>query len=323
MKSHGTNLIAKMKGDLNEVERILSLIRKGEGLTIEFKESGRALSKSVYQTVCAFLNRNGGNILLGVADDGRITGIDQGNISRIKREFASTLNNREKISPPPYLALNEIDMGGVTILQVFVPESSQVHRCAGRIFDRSEDGDIDITGNTRSVAELYIRKQNSYSENRIYPHAELADLREDLIARVRKIAGIQRKDHPWMRMDDMELLKSAQLHQVNLETGKNGITLAGILLLGKDESILSAVPHHRTDLILRIKNIDRYDDRDVVHTNLIDSYQGQNAGTNGGGYLQNHCLSADRGQKGYHHGSYHGSHHGSRHGSSFPFRISR
>lgn len=272
MKSHGTNLIAKINADLNEVERVRSLIRKGEGLTIEFKESGRALSKSVYQSVCAFLNRNGGNILLGVADDGRITGIDQGNISRIKREIASTLNNREKISPPPYLALNEIDMGGVTILQVFVPESSQVHRCAGRIFDRSEDGDIDITGNTRSVAELYIRKQNSYSENRIYPHAELADLREDLIARVRKIAGIQRKDHPWMRMDDMELLKSAQLHQVNLETGKNGITLAGILLLGKDESILSAVPHHRTDLILRIKNIDRYDDRDVVHTNLIDSY---------------------------------------------------
>lgn len=143
MKSHGTSLIAKMKGDLNEVERVLSLIRKGEGLTIEFKESGRALSKSVYQTVCAFLNRNGGNILLGVADDGRITGIDQGNISRIKREFASTLNNREKISPPPYLALNEIELGGVSILQVFVPESSQVHRCAGRIFDRNEDGDID------------------------------------------------------------------------------------------------------------------------------------------------------------------------------------
>ncbi len=115
-----------MNADLNEVERIRRLIRKGEGLTIEFKESGRALSKSVYQTVCAFLNRNGGNILLGVADDGRITGIDQGNISRIKREFASTLNNREKISPPPYLALNEIDMGGVTICRSLFP---RVLRC--------------------------------------------------------------------------------------------------------------------------------------------------------------------------------------------------
>ena len=34
MNSHGTKLITKMNGDLNEVERIRSLIRKGEGLTI-------------------------------------------------------------------------------------------------------------------------------------------------------------------------------------------------------------------------------------------------------------------------------------------------
>ncbi len=50
------------------------------------------------------------------------------------------------------------------------------------------------------------------------------------------------------------------------------MTLAGILLLGKDETILSAVSHHRTDLILRQKNLDRYDDRDDVRTNLIESY---------------------------------------------------
>lgn len=36
--------------------------------------------------------------------------------------------------------------------------------------------------------------------------------------------------------------------------------------------ILSTVPHHRTDLILRKVDLDRYDDRDLVRTNLIDSY---------------------------------------------------
>jgi ATP-dependent DNA helicase RecG len=71
----------------------------------------------------------------------------------------------------------------------------------------------------------------------------------------------------------MELLKSAQLYQTNKETGKSGITLAGILLLGKDETILSAVSHHRTDLILRKVDLDRYDDRDLVCTNLIESYE--------------------------------------------------
>jgi ATP-dependent DNA helicase RecG len=98
-------------------------------------------------------------------------------------------------------------------------------------------------------------------------------LREDLIARVRKIVGLQRKDHPWPAMDDLELLKSAQLYQTDRKTGKRGVTLAGILLLGNEEVILSVVPHHRTDLILRKVNLDRYDDRDFVSTNLIETYE--------------------------------------------------
>ncbi len=78
---------------------------------------------------------------------------------------------------------------------------------------------------------------------------------------------------PWLDMDDMELIKSAQLYQTDPETGKSGLNLAGILLLGNDQVILSAVPHHRTDLILRKVNLDRYDDRDLVRTNLIESYE--------------------------------------------------
>ena len=74
-------------------------------------------------------------------------------------------------------------------------------------------------------------------------------------------------------MDDLDLIKSAQLYQTDPETGKSGVTLAGILLLGKDNVILSAVPHHRTDLILRKINLDRYDDRNFVTTNLIESYE--------------------------------------------------
>ena len=35
---------------------------------------------------------------------------------------------------------------------------------------------------------------------------------------------------------------------------------------------MTAVTHHRTDLILRKVNLDRYDDRDFVDVNLVDSY---------------------------------------------------
>ena len=69
-----------------------------------------------------------------------------------------------------------------------------------------------------------------------------------------------------------QLLKSAQLYQPDPESGRDGVTLAGVMLFGTDSQILQVCPAHRTDLILRKVNVDRYDDRDLVRTNLIDSY---------------------------------------------------
>jgi ATP-dependent DNA helicase RecG len=261
---------------MNEAEHIHSkikaLIRQGEGLRIEFKECKTALNRDVYETVCAFSNRFGGELLLGVRDDGIIIGIAPERIAQIRSDFTTAVNNPQKISPPFYLSMNEIIIDKKAILHIYVPESSQVHRCNGKIFDRNEDGDFNITDNNSLVSDLFLRKQTSYSENNIYPYAELADLRPDIIARVRKQASLQRENHPWGSMNDFDLLKSAQLHKKDFQTGKNGFTLGAILLFGQDETILSVLSHFRTDAILRRKNTDRYDDRDDIRTNLIESY---------------------------------------------------
>jgi len=250
-----------------------ALIKQGEGISVEFKECRRTLNRDIYKTVCALLNRHGGDLLLGVSDAGAVTGVDPNCVGQIKRDFVTAINNPQKISPACFLSVDEVQIDGKTVLHIFVPESSQVHRCNGRIFDRNEDGDLDITDHTRLVSDLYHRKQTTYSENKIYPFVKLSDLRTDLIAKCRRLAGVWREDHPWADMDDLQLLKSAQIYQTDPETGKSGATLAGILLLGKDSVILSAVPHHRTDLILRKVNLDRYDDRDLITTNLIESYE--------------------------------------------------
>lgn len=250
-----------------------ALIKQGEGISVEFKECRRTLTRDVYETVCAFLNRHGGTLLLGVGDAGEVTGVDPDSVEQMKKDFVTAINNPQKINPACYLSVDEVQIDRKTVLHIFVPESSQVHRCNERIFDRNEDGDLDITDHTRTVAELYHRKQTTYSENKIYPYATLEHLRKDLIAKCRKIDTLRREEHPWVHMDALDFLKSAQLYQTDPETGKSDVTLAGILLLGKDDVILTAVPHHRTDLILRKINLDRYDDRDLVCTNLIESYE--------------------------------------------------
>lgn len=68
------------------------------------------------------------------------------------------------------------------------------------------------------------------------------------------------------------MLRTAGLILTDEVSGKQGVTLAAILLFGTDNMIMSVLAHHKTDAILRIINQDRYDDRDVIITNLIESY---------------------------------------------------
>ncbi len=78
--------------------------------------------------------------------------------------------------------------------------------------------------------------------------------------------------HVWEDMDDLSLLRSVQLYQTDYSTGKEGLTLAALLLFGRDDVILSVLPFHKTDAVCRIENTDRYDDRDDIRINLIESY---------------------------------------------------
>lgn len=95
----------------------------------------------------------------------------------------------------------------------------------------------------------------------------------DLIERARMMTASRTANHPWKSMSDEELLRSAGLILKNQEKQIEGITLAAILLFGKDTTIImSVLPQHKTDAIFRIENLDRYDDRDVIITNLLETY---------------------------------------------------
>ena len=253
-------------------EHLTQLLRAGEGLAVEFKRAREALNRDIYETICAFLNQRGGTLVLGAADDGTVTGIAPEALAQMRKDLANTLHNPQKINPPMPLVPEPVELDGQTLLVLSVPESSQVHSCNNRIFSRNEDGDFDITGHGQLLAELYLRKQVGYSENRIFPHIRLADLRADLIERVRRNVRLQRAGHPWAEMDDLELLKSARLYQRDYQTGAEGISMAGALLFGRDEVVLGVCPHHRTDAIVRVHDLDRYDDRDDIRTNLLESY---------------------------------------------------
>ena len=131
---------------------------------------------------------------------------------------------------------------------------------------------LGVTDNSELVYKMYARKQNSYFVNRVYPNLGIDFLDTLVIEKARKMAIARDQNHSWKYMNDGELLRSANLILTDPDTNKEGITLAAILLFGKDNSIMSVLSQHKTDAIFRVENKDRYDDRDVIITNLIDSY---------------------------------------------------
>ena len=254
-------------------ELMRQLLSKDEKITIEYKECQNGIYDDVYETVCSFSNRYGGYIIMGVKDSGIPIGLNRNMIKDMKKNFVNQLNNPDKMSPTLYLSIEEFEYDGMMLLWVYVSPTSTVEKCANRIYDRNEDGDMDITDSPIQLQNMYNRKSNTYVEHKIFPYVSLDDLRLDLMNKVRNLAKSRKPDHDWLQMSDQDILKSAGLWEKDFSSGVQGYNLAGVLLFGKDEVIRSCCPGYVTDAIYRVENLDRYDDRLQVTTNLIEAYE--------------------------------------------------
>ena len=256
--------------DLNTLQSVLTI---GETVAVEFKRCGNGIESDTYETVCSFLNRFGGDIFMGVLDDGIVLGVPEKAASDMVKNFIKVVSNPLLFFPTVYLVPEIIKYDEKrTIIHVHIPPSAEVHSYKKVIYDRVDDADVKVTA-TGAIAQMYIRKQNIFTEKKIYPYAKMEDLRLDLLPKIRILAQNHAGgQHPWTAMDDQELLKSAGLYGRDIATGEEGYNLAAIMLLGKDDVILNVAPTYVTDALVRKVNVDRYDDREIIKTNLIESY---------------------------------------------------
>jgi len=254
------------------IDDIEKIIAQGEGLKIEFKKATKSLPKSFYETVISFSNTDGGTILLGVDDDGTISGIDNDAVSKIQNDIVTSLNSRDCINPPMYVQPIPIKHPLGTILMIQIQASSQVHDYAGAIYIREYETDIDITSNQLKIGDIYLRKRNFFSESQILTHLSITDLDVTLFDKARQLIRNFRSDHPWLLVSDEQMLKDSVLWRKDYSTGIEGFTLAAALIFGKENTIQSILPAYKVEAMVRIENIDRWDDRLTLRKNLIDTY---------------------------------------------------
>ncbi|SDZ14006.1 ATP-binding protein [Nitrosomonas sp. Nm58] len=108
--------------DTNEHE-IGNLIRQGESLTLEFKSDLKCLpDRDLVATVVSLANTEGGDLLLGVEDDGTVTSLHANhlNISGIPSLIAN------KTNPALSIRVERCDLQGKSVARITVPKSRQL-----------------------------------------------------------------------------------------------------------------------------------------------------------------------------------------------------
>lgn len=254
------------------IDRLKRLLTNAENIRLEFKEAAAALPGNLFETICAMLNRDGGDVILGADDTGNITGVVPAHLATMVTNLVNLSNNAQKLDPPFILYPQTYEINGQWLIHLQVPASSQVHKTANVIYDRSNDGDYKVTQPHR-IAEIYNRKRNHYTESIIYPALRFEHFKADLFPKIRNLIRSNNPNHPWLALDDRQLLVKAGLWRQDLQAAQEGYTLAAALLLGTDEVIQSVVPHYKIDALVRTHNTDRYDDRAYIQTNLIEAYE--------------------------------------------------
>ena len=113
-------------------EEIARLIESGEGKTIEFKCEESEDTVKWTKTFVAFANTDGGYILFGVSDEGRVVGLSRelarhgGSLEKFRDGLTSTIVNA--VTPvPPYEFLPPIEIDGKDVLAIKVISDDQTH----------------------------------------------------------------------------------------------------------------------------------------------------------------------------------------------------
>jgi ATP-dependent DNA helicase RecG len=96
---------------------ILELIRQGENNAVEFKSASVSVD-SISKEIVAFANTSGGSILIGIEDDGRVTGVTEPN----RTEEWITNICRQNVIPPIETTINIERINKQNIIHVQVPK---------------------------------------------------------------------------------------------------------------------------------------------------------------------------------------------------------
>ncbi|MGM9844038.1 MAG: ATP-binding protein [Muribaculaceae bacterium] len=169
-------------------ESLARLIEGKENGQVEFKETTGQLERSM-ETICAFLNGNGGTILFGVADNGKIIGQEVSD--KTKRDIVEAISRIEPMTKVETSYVTLPDSGKkIIVLHVEKAEKGRPFTYKGRAYMRVES--VTTTMPQSKYNELLIQREQVNHGWETYPNHRLkiSDLDEDEIFKTVRL-GVQ------------------------------------------------------------------------------------------------------------------------------------
>ncbi|MBU0651979.1 MAG: putative DNA binding domain-containing protein [Proteobacteria bacterium] len=197
---------------------VRDIIAKGESARVEFKSAEAGL-EVLGKTICAFLNSGGGQIIVGVRDDGGLEGATRiKDIENILRPLSGGAEPGGLITPNAVWDISEepAESGSVAIIDV--PAGADLpYIFRNSIFIRTGKKSRQATGN--EIRDLIERRYQQGARWERQPVLEVAlkDLDEKEILETARIATDKRgwrfrkiKD-PWAILEDLNLVDHGRL----------------------------------------------------------------------------------------------------------------
>lgn len=238
--------------------RDVDLLR--ESVDLECKRASGAdgqgkLPKDFWPSYSAMANTDGGLILLGVGEKKKqfyVEGIL--NADGIRKELVDLLANRQKVSVNLLRddLIEDVELEGKTVLAVQIPRATRKQR---PVFINGNP----LTGTFRRFHEadqrmpedevkLVLSEQQVDSlDYRVLDHFGIGDISQPTLQAYRHTHATLNPGHPWTELDGRSFLQAIRAWNTDRDSGREGLTVAGLLMFGTFQSIQDEFPHYALD----------------------------------------------------------------------------
>jgi ATP-dependent DNA helicase RecG len=245
-----------------DLEILLERLDIGESQDFECKTAEDNVPKDAWKTISSFANTEGGYVVLDVAEKKgqfQITGAN--NPKKQLKDFWNNHNSSQKLSFPicneSDVTVEKIDDKSLIIIKV--PKANRTQRpvyinnnpMTGS-YKRNYEGDYLCTED--EVRQMLRDASSEPQDSQILEKFDLSDIDPETIKAYRQRFSSREPDHPWLALDDQDLLIKLGGWKRDRNKGTAGLTVAGLLMFGRERSILDAFPHYHLDYQERLSS---------------------------------------------------------------------